>query len=251
MGKYIIAFSVIVAITAFTSTDIKKESYDFSLKVSQINGTVTGTVTIPDQSSTRRRFRGSSYRNRGNAGSVSDSDNSSNESGTKFSNTIVSAHPLSYSITNDISGDPIKIEQKDATFLPNVTPATVGTVVQFVNNDPFFHNVFSLTPGSKFDIGRRPTGYVYSKQIEAPKWKVTGIGPITLFCDIHSQMKATILSLDTPYFTRLKEDGSYELSGLPEGEYEIRVFNSSFDIISKTITVLNNSTEQTDFNLSD
>ena len=252
MGKYIVAFSVLTFfITAFSAVETKKNTDTISISVHQINGTISGVVNVTEQATNRRQFRGSSYRSRGNSGSDSTSETNSTESGTKYTNTIVSAHPLSFSVSDNMSGEPVKIEQEDATFLPNVTPVTVGTVVQFVNNDPFFHNVFSLTPGSKFNIGRRRPGDIFSKQIEAPKWKVTGIGPITLFCDVHSQMKATILSLDTPHFTRLNEDGSYELTDLPEGEYEIRVYNPSFEIISKTISVQNNSAQQTNFNLSD
>ncbi|MFY0685408.1 MAG: carboxypeptidase-like regulatory domain-containing protein [Balneola sp.] len=211
------------------------------------NGGITGRVIVPVEDIQRRRFRGSSYRNRGNSASTSsESENQENNIG----NTIVSAHPISFSLPNDISGEAVIIDQKDAVFIPNVTPVTVGTVVQFVNNDPFFHNVFSLTPGSRFNIGRRPTGDVYSKQIEAPKWKVTGIGPITLFCDVHSQMKATILSLDTPYFTRLNEDGTYELNDLPEGTYELRVYNPGFELESKEITISSDKNIESNFNLT-
>lgn len=251
MGKYILAFSVVLCIAGFSSIRINESNSElsFSHTIDKISGTLTGTVTVPEQATGRRQFRGSSYRSRGTSVSASSSDSNTKEN-SKYNNTIVSAHPLSYSISDNIDGESVIIGQKDATFFPNVTPVTVGTIVQFVNNDPFFHNVFSLTPGSKFDIGRRPTGYVYSKQIEAPKWKVTGIGPITLFCDIHSQMKATILSLDTPYFTRLNEDGTYELSDLPEGEYEIRVYNPSFDIISKTISIQSDNATETNFNLA-
>jgi|GEM_PF-465747 plastocyanin len=253
MAKYILAFSVVLFVAAFSSININEIPTSLSLKYSidNIDGSISGTVTVPDQSTARRQFRGSSYRSRGtsSSGSTSSSD-SAPEEGSKFMNTIVSAHPLSYSISDDISGEPVIIGQKDATFLPNVTPVAVGTVVQFINDDPFFHNVFSLTPGSKFNIGRRQPGDVFSKQIEAPKWKVTGIGPITLFCDVHSQMKATILSLDTPYFTRLNEDGTYRLSNLPDGDYEIRVFNPSFDIISKTISIQSDNITETNFNLA-
>lgn len=251
MGKYILAFSVVFCVTGFSSikTDGTNTQLSFTHTIDNITGTVTGTVIVPEQSTGRRQFRGSSYRSRGTSASPSTSG-SNTEEDSKYRNTIISAHPLSFSVPDDMSGEPVIIGQKDATFFPNVTPVTVGTIVQFVNNDPFFHNVFSLTPGSKFDIGRRPTGYVYSKQIEAPKWKVTGIGPITLFCDIHSQMKATILSLDTPYFTRLNEDGTYQLSNLPEGDYEIRVYNPSFEIISKSISIQSDNSTETNFNLA-
>lgn len=249
MAKYLLVFSGILFISAFVFVESEKfEPSKIEVpNIKIINGSVSGTVTIPDQPGERRRFRGSSYRSRGNSSST---ESSSEKEGNQYQNTIVSAHPLSFSLSDDMSGEPKTINQKDATFLPNVTPVTVGTVVQFVNDDPFFHNVFSLTPGSKFNIGRRQTGDVYSKQIDAPKWKVTGIGPITLFCDIHSQMKATILSLDTTFYTRVNDDGSFQLDDLPEGDYELRVFSPGFEIISKEISVSSNSNSESNFNLT-
>ncbi len=248
MIKHLLVFSGIFFLTAFTGIENSPPvSFTIDFTTDLLRGSVSGTVVIPAQNTERRRFRGSSYRSRGNSTA---STGSSEETNNQYENTIVSAHPLSFSLSDDMSSEPMVIEQKDATFFPNVTPVTIGTVVQFVNNDPFFHNVFSLTPGSKFNIGRRPTGDIYSKQIEAPKWKVTGIGPITLFCDVHSQMKATILSLDTTFFTRLNEDGSYQLNDLPNGEYEIRVFSPGFEIISKKITVDSNANTESNFNLT-
>ncbi len=235
--------------TGFTEVDNSDfDSPDFNISYSDnIEGSVSGNIVIPVKRKTGRRFRGSSYRNRGSSSSA----NSTKENGTSsYERTIISAHPISYDLPDDISGETVQIGQENATFIPNVTPVTVGTVVQFINDDPFFHNVFSLTPGSKFNIGRRPTGDVYSKEIEAPKWKVTGVGPISLFCDVHAQMNATILSLDTPYFTRLNEDGNYNLSGLPEGRYELRIFNPEFEIISEEIVIENGVNKQKNFNLS-
>lgn len=248
MGKYLLAFSVIFLLTGF-SESFNNDSTSPSILLNKIeifNGSISGTVAIPDQNTSTRRFRGSSYRSRGSS-STNDSNEGNEES--KYKNTIVSAHPLSFSLGDKMVGNPASIEQINATFIPNVTPVTIGSVVQFVNDDPFYHNVFSLTPGSKFNIGRRETGDVYTKQIEAPKWKVTGVGPITLFCDIHSQMKATILSLDTIYYTRLNDDGSYQLDDLPEGDYEIRVFSPGFDIISKPITIKSSENIESNFNL--
>lgn len=248
MLKALILSSLFLSALVFVANKPIEEIHTSpSFTYENLNGGITGKVIIPVENTQIRRFRGSSYRNRGNSASAaSDSENQENS----INNTIVSAHPISFSLPDDISGEAVTIDQKDAVFIPNVTPVTIGTVVQFVNNDPFFHNVFSLTPGSKFDIGRRPTGYVYSKQIDAPKWKVTGIGPITLFCDVHSQMKATILSLDTPYFTRLNEDGTYELNNLPQGTYEIRVYNPGFELETKEVTISSDKTIESNFNLT-
>ncbi|MEQ9266188.1 MAG: carboxypeptidase regulatory-like domain-containing protein [Balneolaceae bacterium] len=211
------------------------------------NAVISGTVTLPPASSTsNRRFRGSAYRNRGGNSASEQSGSSSN----RFIKTVVSAHPTSYTITDLPISSSVIIGQENAEFIPPITPVTVGSTVQFVNNDSFYHNVFSLTPGAKFNIGRRPTGDVYSKEVPPTKWKVSGLGPIDLFCDIHSQMNAVILSLDTPYFTTVNEDGTYSLGDLPEGTYELRVYNKDFELFTQKITVAESEQYEVNFNLT-
>ena len=209
------------------------------------NASISGTVTLPATSSANsRRFRGAAYRNRGN--SSASSQNTSESS--PYPNTIVSAHPISFTIENLPTLDSVQIIQKNAVFIPQVTPVTVGSTVQFVNSDSFYHNVFSLTPGARFNIGRRQTGDVYSKEVPALQWKVSGLGPIDLFCDIHSQMNAIILSLDTPYFTRVNEDGTYTLNALPAGTYELRVYNRNTELYTQRVSIDEN--EQLPLNLN-
>jgi plastocyanin len=209
--------------------------------------TIEGIVTLPPTSgNAQRRFRGSAYRSRGNSSSASSSNTQENQ----FENTIVSMHPLSYTIDDLPTQNDVQIVQKDAVFIPNVTPVTVGSTVQFVNDDPFYHNVFSLTPGSKFNIGRRPTGDVYSKEVSPPRWKVSGLGPINLFCDIHTQMNAIILGLDTPYFTRVNEDGTYSISDIPPGTYELRAFNRNTELFQQKITVAADETYSVNINMA-
>lgn len=195
---------------------------------------VSGTITLPPaQARSTRSLRGYAYRSRG----TSDNSVNKNTMEDRFFNTIVSAHPVSYTIENLPTSDTTRIDQKDAVFIHKVTPVTVGSTIQFVNSDPFYHNVFSLTPGAKFNIGRRPTGDIYEKEVPPTKWKVSGLGPISIYCDIHTQMNAVILSLDTPYFTRTKADGTYQLSGLPPGTYELRVYNKDLELSIQKITV--------------
>lgn len=217
--------------------------YNYSYLVP--NASIHGTVTMPATNSGGRKFRGSAYRNRGSSSGSDDMPEVTN----RFLKTIISAHPTSFTIANLPVSDSVQIVQKDAVFIPNVTPVTVGSTVQFINDDPFYHNVFSLTPGAKFNIGRRPTGDVYTKEVPPTKWKVSGLGPIDLFCDIHSQMNAVILSLDTPYFTRVNEDGTFSLMDLPQGTYELRLYNQEFEPVSRKITVAENEDYEVNFNL--
>ncbi len=127
--------------------------------------------------------------------------------------------------------------------MPRVLPVTVGSTVEFVNKDKVYHNVFSLTPGAKFDIGRKRTGFVHSQKIEA-------VGRIELFCDIHPQMTATILSLDTPYYTTPDSAGAYVIDGLPSGEYEIRVFHPAFTSDAVSLHLEEGAQVQSHFELS-
>lgn len=227
----------------------EKESFIIQTQDSSetINGSVvSGKITLPAAtSSSNRRFRGSAYRNRGNSGA----SGSENAQSNPYTNTIISLHPTSFEVEDIALPNSVQIIQKDARFIPQVTPVTVGSTVQFVNDDSFYHNVFSLTPGAKFNIGRRATGDVYSKEVPPTRWKVSGLGPINLFCDIHSQMNAIILSLDTPYFTRANEDGTYSLADLPDGTYELRVYNRNFELYTQKITVADDEQYEVNINV--
>ena len=107
-----------------------------------------------------------------------------------------------------------ELRQEHETFLPHVLPITRGSTVDFPNDDPIFHNVFSLSSAATFDLRRYPLGQSRSQSF--PK---TGI--VKVYCNIHSHMSATILVMDNPYFTIPALDGTFELPNLPPGEYTL------------------------------
>ncbi|MDW8438730.1 MAG: hypothetical protein RMM16_11940 [Chloroherpetonaceae bacterium] len=181
---------------------------------------LSGTIAISAARTSQRIARGQAYRSRL---AIEKPAEVESKSGSSFEDVVVSAHPLSFKPELKPLTKNRSIDQRGATFIPRVLPVTQGTVVQFINNDPFYHNVFSLTPGNEFNIGRRMTGEVVSKKIG--ERKIEGLGEVKIFCDIHTQMSAVILSLDTPYFTKPDANGRYELKNLPEGRYEIRVYH--------------------------
>jgi plastocyanin len=107
-----------------------------------------------------------------------------------------------------------ELRQENETFVPHVLAITKGSTVDFPNDDPFFHNVFSLSSAASFNLGRYPRG-----QSRPEKFAKAGL--VKVFCDIHSHMSASILVLDHPYFTIPGADGNYEIRNVPAGQYTI------------------------------
>ena len=158
-------------------------------------------------------------------------------------NVIVSLLPLSFKAeVKPLSN--ARITQKEQTFLPHVLAVTKGTTIYFLNEDEFFHNIYSLSPGARFNIGRRPPGNPYPIKIKK-------LGVIKLSCDIHPHMNGFILSLNTPYFTRVNADGTYDLSGLPNGKYLLKVFHPQLPIQEFSIDLDKGQTLTFDIDLSD
>ena len=106
------------------------------------------------------------------------------------------------------------LRQEHETFVPHVLPITRGSTVEFPNDDPIFHNVFSLSSAAAFDLRRYPRGQSRSQLFAKP-------GIVKVYCHIHSHMSATILVLDQPYFTVPAVDGTFELADVPPGEYTV------------------------------
>ena len=171
---------------------------------------VIGKVTIPKIE--RKIKRGNGYNKDGTKMMHSDDPMAKLEN-----NVIVSLHPTSFEPELRPMQD-ASITQREQTFLPAVLPVTKGTTVYFLNEDEFFHNIYSLTPGSRFNIGRRPPGSPYPLKIKK-------IGPIKLACDIHPHMYGIILSLDTPYFSRVDASGEVQFRNIPDGTYIVKVFH--------------------------
>lgn len=95
-------------------------------------------------------------------------------------------------------------------FTPRVLPVSTGSTVRFPNRDPILHNAFSVSRGNTFDLGLVEQGPGDEVVFDRP-------GVVRVFCNVHHDMVAYILVLDTPYFTRPDDRGRFTLEGLPPG----------------------------------
>jgi plastocyanin len=112
----------------------------------------------------------------------------------------------------------VEIRQRDETFIPRVVAVSVGSVVDFPNDDPLYHNVFSLSRGREFNLGRYPRGQTKDVRFDKP-------GIVKVFCDIHSHMTATVLVFNHPWFAVPDADGRFELPAVPPGDREITAWH--------------------------
>jgi plastocyanin len=120
--------------------------------------------------------------------------------------------------------------QKDRTFVPSVLAVPVGGSVEFPNEDPFFHNVFSYAKSKSFDLGRYPAGDSHEVVFDKP-------GVIPIFCEIHYSMRAYIHVFDTPYFAVSDEARRFEIPDVAPGDYMLHVWQENLPEITLPITV--------------
>ena len=134
----------------------------------------------------------------------------------------------------------VKLDQRNQAFEPHLLAVTVGTTVDFPNDDPMFHNVMSLARGNAFDLGRYPQGRSKSVRFDTP-----GIVPVV--CDIHAHMSAYILVFSHPFFTVTDVDGRYAIPRIPAGTYTLKVWSELGVTESKRVTVADGVTIDADF----
>jgi plastocyanin len=115
------------------------------------------------------------------------------------------------------STQPLRLVQKDKAFHPHILVVPAGAVVEFPNHDPFFHNVFSLFDGKRFDLGLYEAGSTRRVHFDR-----SGISYI--FCNIHAQMSGVVIALDTPYYAISQRSGAFAIPAVPPGTYQLQVW---------------------------
>ena len=132
-----------------------------------------------------------------------------------------------------------RLVQHNKSFEPHVLVVPVGSVVQFPNRDPFFHNVFSLFEGKRFDLGLYESGTTRNVSFDRP-------GISYIFCNIHAEMSAVVIALETPYFGISNRNGEIVIAHVPAGRYMMRTWYEtalmeSLDAMAREISVTENS----------
>jgi plastocyanin len=120
--------------------------------------------------------------------------------------------------------------QKDMNFSPQALVVPVGANVEFKNVDKIFHNVFSPTAGSEFDLGLYRGGMSKVQQMQAP-------GEVDVYCNIHPGMHARILVVPNRFHAQVGPDGRYEITDVPPGRYTLVAWSATHEPVRKSVAV--------------
>lgn len=105
---------------------------------------------------------------------------------SRFASTVVISicWNLSSGVAAVSAGDYV-VDQKNKEFSTDALNIEVGDTISFLNSDPFYHNIYSLSTPQPFDLGSYPQGQSRSVTFETA-------GTVEVRCAIHPHMKMTI-----------------------------------------------------------
>lgn len=112
------------------------------------------------------------------------------------------------------------LRQKNKAFEPHLLAVTKGSVVDFPNLDPWFHNVFSLFDGKKFDLGLYEAGTTRAVHFDRE-------GVSYIFCNIHPDMSAVVVVVSSPYYAVVSGNGEFLIPAVAPGRYTVHVWTEN------------------------
>jgi plastocyanin len=132
-----------------------------------------------------------------------------------------------------------RLVQKNKSFEPHILVVPAGSMVEFPNRDPFFHNVFSLFEGKRFDLGLYEAGTSRMVRFDRP-------GISYIFCNIHPEMNAVVITMATPLYAISNAAGQLSLAGVPYGRYRLHVWSEGMgpedaEPVAREITIAENA----------
>jgi len=146
-----------------------------------------------------------------------------------------------------ISGDarpmaaPI-LDQRDITFVPHVLPVLAGTKMLVRNSDAILHNVHTTSRANRAFNRAQLGNKVIEVVFEKPEI-------IRVVCDIHSQMSAFIVVVPNRHFTKARKDGSFTLSSVPPGKYQLTAWHEKYGSTTTEVEISAGTTTEAKVNL--
>lgn len=109
---------------------------------------------------------------------------------------------------------PTVIITRNKVLEPHVTAIPVGSAVQFPNEDPISHNLFSVSSSNPFDLGLYRRGAGKTQTFQKP-------GVVNVYCNIHPKMSAVVHVMQSAHYVFADAAGAFTISDVPEGKYRL------------------------------
>ena len=123
-----------------------------------------------------------------------------------------------------------KMTMKGKAFIPHVVAVPVGGTVEFPNDDPIFHNVFSVSGENRFDLALYKRPKTGQQTFQHP-------GVVKVYCNIHPQMSAVVVVRDNPYFAKVNADGTFTIENVPAGRQVVKAWHERAGEAAAEVTV--------------
>jgi plastocyanin len=122
------------------------------------------------------------------------------------------------------------LSQKDGQFAPRLMVVVAGQTVEMPNDDNIAHNVFSMSPSKKFNLGIYPKGESKEVTFEKP-------GIIDLFCSLHRHMHAQIIVTPSQHYAVAAPDEAFTIKDVPPGTYKVTAYSNGCAQSTMEVTV--------------
>jgi plastocyanin len=150
--------------------------------------------------------------------------------GRPKADAVVWLEPANGRAPRETTKKKVVLDQRTSTFFPHVLAVQVGTTVDLPNSDRVFHNVFSFHDGKKFDLGLYPVGTVRRVTFDHG-------GLSRVFCNIHPNMAAYVMAVDTPYFGVSDNQGRFTIASLPPGSYTYHAWRAGAPDVTGSVVL--------------
>ena len=157
--------------------------------------------------------------------------------GGKLQNVLVRViKGLEGRVFSDIPSEEILLDQKNCQYSPRVVAARVGQKVTFINSDPIFHNVRSVTSvNQRFNMAMPKKDQRETKIFLKPEIS------LQTKCSVHPWMTAYVAVMDHPFYDVTNEKGTFEIKNLPPGTYTIEAWHETLGLRTQELTISKDS----------
>lgn len=190
-------------------------------------GTITGTVKFKGTAPAPKKLE--ITKDKEVCGKTAKTDPSLIVSGGNLVNAVV--HLTDIKTGKKIEPQKVTLDQKGCEYSPHVMAFPVGSTVEILNTDGILHNIHSYSKvNSAFNMAQPKFKKSLTVKIDKPE-------AIPLKCDVHGWMSGWFFAAENPYFAVTDKSGSFKLTDVPAGTYNMEVWHETLGKQSQKVTV--------------